>query len=59
MIGVLVLPWDSYKPASNVVPNTEMGKAILGVIVNPAAKGQSMNVSGAQDLDKLASEGKV
>ena len=51
-------PWDSYKPAANVVSSTDMGKALLGVIVNPAAKGQSMTV-GAQDLEKLASEGKV
>ena len=51
-------PWDSYKPATNVVSNIEMGKALLGVIVNPAAKGQSMSV-GAQDLTKLASEGKL
>ena len=58
MIGILVLPWDIYKPAANVVSNSEMGKALLGVIVNPGAKGQSMSV-GAQDLEKLASEGKV
>ena len=58
VISAFVHPWDSYKPAANVVSNTDMGKALLGVIVNPAAKGQSMTV-GAQDLEKLASEGKV
>lgn len=51
-------PRDSYKPATNVVSNIDMGKALLGVIVNPAAKGQSITV-GAQYLQKLASEGKV
>ena len=58
VISAFVHPWDSYKPAANVVSNTDMGKALLGVIVNPAAKGQSMTV-GAQNLEKLASEGKV
>ena len=51
-------PWDTVKPAANVVSNIDMGKALLGVIVNPAAKGQSMTV-GAQDLEKLAQGGKV
>ena len=58
VIGAFVHPWDSYKPAANVVSNIEAGKALLGVIINPAAKGQSMSI-GAQDLKKLASEGKV
>lgn len=55
---MLVLPWDIYQPSGSAVSSTEMGKALLGVIVNPAAKGQSMIV-GAQELEKLASEGKV
>ena len=60
VISAFVHPWDRYKPAAaaNVVSNIEMGNALLGVITNPAIKGQSMTV-GAQDLQKLASEGKV
>ena len=51
-------PWDSFQPAAMVVSNIDMGKALLGVIVNPSAKGQSMTVR-AQDLEKVAQEGKV
>ena len=58
VIGAFVHPWDNYKPAANVVSNIDTGKALLGVIVNPVAKGQSMKV-GPQDMNKLASEGKV
>lgn len=58
MINSLVRPWDNIIPAPNVVSNVEMGKALLGVIVNPTAKGISMTV-GAQDLEKLAADGKL
>ena len=59
LIGLYVRPWDNITPGPNTASNVEMGKALLGVIVNPAAKGISMSVLGAQDLEKLAVDGKV
>ena len=59
---MLVLPWDAEKPKPNAgfeaVSNVEMGKALLGVALNPTAKGLCMKVE-AKDLEKLATEGKV
>lgn len=57
-IGTFVCPWDNVIPGPNIVSNVEMGKALLGVIVNPTAKGISMTV-GAQDLEKLAADGNL
>ena len=57
LISVLVLPWDIYETAGNAVSSAEMGKALLGVIVNPVAKGQAM-IAGAQEMKRLATEGK-
>ena len=51
-------PWDTVQPTEGVVSNVEMGKALLGVALNPAAKGLSMKVE-AKDMEKLATEGKI
>ena len=53
-------PWDTVQTSveNSIVSSADMGKALLGVALNPAAKGLSMTV-GAKDVEKLASEGKV
>ena len=62
VVGLLVLPWDAEKPklgpGFEAVFNVEMGKALLGVALHPAAKGLCMKVE-AKDLEKLATEGKL
>lgn len=59
MIGCLVVPWDKEtgdNPAA--VSNIQMGRALLGTIVHPAARSLSMMVQ-PQDLEKLATTGVI
>lgn len=60
VIAAFVRPWDTVQTSveNSIVSSADMGKALLGVALNPAAKGLSMTV-GAKDVEKLASEGKV
>lgn len=65
-IGCFVVPWDdptlppglppgmTFHPVSNI----EMGKALLGVIVHPNAKGVSIDAV-PDNLEKLAQNGTV
>ena len=65
VIATIVIPWDNptVAPAFSKlsippVDNIEMGKALLGVIIHPNAKGVSMNVtSNSGSLKKLIENG--
>ena len=54
MIACLVTAWDNVLP--NSVSNFEMGKALLGVVVHPAARSLSMVVT-PENMDQLAKTG--
>ena len=57
-ISTLVTPWDNptVPPGVTYVDNIEMGKALLGVITNPNARGVTLNVV-PETLKKLAENG--
>ena len=54
MIACFVNAWDNVLP--NSVSNFEMGKALLGVVVHPAARSLSMVVT-PENMDQLAKTG--
>ena len=63
VISTVITPWDNptvapafAKLSSSPVDNIEMGKALLGVIIHPNAKGVSMNVT-SNSLKKLIESG--
>ena len=63
VISTFVTPWDNptVPPAVASFPhcdNIEMGKALLGVVIHPNAKGESMQVV-PDTLKKLAENGIV
>ena len=58
-ISTLVTPWDNLTmpPGVTHVDNIEAGKALLGVIIHPKAKGVTLNVVVPETLKKLAENG--
>lgn len=60
VISCFVTPWDNptVPPGINFphCDNIEMGKALLGVVIHPNAKGESMTVV-PDTLKKLAENG--
>ena len=63
VIATIVTPWDNptvppafAKLSIPPVDNIEMGKALLGVVIHPNAKGVSMNVM-SDSLKKLIENG--
>ena len=57
-IATFVTPWDNptVPPGFTPVDNIEAGKALLGVIIHPNARGVSLNVVPGT-LKKLAENG--
>ena len=60
VISIFVTPWDNptVPPGINfpTADNIEIGKALLGVVIHPNAKGASMNVT-PDTLKKLIENG--